>query len=209
MTSIFKKAFFSVSLFTFVALIPLSCGVICNDSCGCGPTFEVKDFNITEMEALTLVDQGQQVSPSGTYPFDEVVKGIRIKSFQTIAVTEPRSTTGIPGVAYACSPPPPQSASNLADVKIINLKEVILPSGESLKVGDDISSYFGMNYYFEEGTRPIPEFLEGTLELFADDFFKLAWVQDPVSELNLVFTIRVQLESGLEFSLTDEILNIR
>lgn len=208
MTSIFKKGFASLILFALVAILPISCGVDCNNPCGCSPDFEIKDFNITEMEALTLLRDGQQVSPAGTYPYDVVVKGLRIKTFQTVAFSEKSISNGIPGIAYACSPLPPKSADNLFDVKVINLQEVTLDSGVRLKIGDDISAYFGMNYYFSEGTESIEEFLEGTLTMFSDDLYKLAWLEKPAKELNLRFTIRVQLESGREIALTDQELNV-
>lgn len=191
-----------------MALLPMSCGVVCDDPCGCGPDFEVKDFSITSMESLTLIGDGQQVFPSNILPYDEVVKAIRVDEFQTVAMNE-SSHSRIPGVVFACSPRPAQSEENLADVKIINLIEVTLASGETLKVGDDISEYFGMNYYFSSGTEPITEFLENTLPIFKDDLFKLAWVNDPMEELSLQFTVRVILESGREISITDEVLNIR
>jgi len=191
-----------------MGLLPISCGIICNDPCGCGPEFEVKDFKITEMEALTLVGDGQQVSPNGLYDYDLVVKGIRIKSFQTVAQAG-FTNSSIPGLAYACSPRIPQSVENLSDIKIINLQEFVAPDGKTYGTGDDLSHFFGMNYYFEEGTDSIKDFLDGTLELYPDDLFKLAWLVEPKEELNLKFTIRVQLENGLEFALTDEGLNIR
>ncbi len=202
-----KKYFATFLLFVGLGLLPISCGVVCNDSCGCQPDFEVLDFNITEMEALTLVANGQQVSPEGTFPYNQVVKAIRIKDFQTVSAAIEVGPT-IPGVAYACSPIPPKSTENLVNIQIINLKEFTAPNGQIYTTGDDISDFFGMNYYFEEGVEPIGEFLSNGLEMYADELYKLAWLEEPREELNLVFTIRVQLESGREFSLTDEMLNL-
>ena len=207
MASAFKKSFLTATVFIGLSLLPISCDVICNDSCGCGPDFDVKDFSITSMESITLVSDGQQVSSADTYPFDEVVKGIRVDEFQTLAMSESYSQV-IPGFALACSPRPSQSVENLADIKIINSAEVKLSSGEKLKIGDDISEYFGINYYFSEGTQPISDFLEDTLPIFSDDLLKLAWLNDPMGEISLKFTIQVILDSGREISLTDEVLNI-
>ncbi|MHA7128264.1 hypothetical protein [Algoriphagus namhaensis] len=208
MTSPLRKGLASIFIFTLMALLPLSCGITCNDPCGCGPSFEVKDFRITDMEALTLVGQGQQVTPSGTYPYDQVVKGIRIKSFQTVAEASTPKSYGIPGLAYACSPETPKSVEKMTNVQLISLRAMTLPNGKQIKIGDDLSEYFEMNYYFTEGTLPISEFLEGGLTMFSDDLYKLAWTLAPTEELKLTFTIRVQLESGREFLLTDQVLNV-
>ncbi len=208
MNNLLKKISASIGIVVFLGLLPISCGVDCNNPCGCGPQFEVKDFTIIEMEALTLVANGQRVSPQNVFDYNLVVKAVRIKDFQTVA-TNDTSGSSIPGVAFACSLPLPQSIDNLADVKITNLQEFVGPDGKTYVTGDDLGHFFGMNYYFEEGSEPIEEFLDGTLELYQDDLFKLEWLVAPQEELNLKFTIRVQLESGREFPLTDEILNIR
>lgn len=209
MKSTYKRIILSSSILLGLALLPISCGIICNDPCGCGDDIEVKDFSIESFEALTMeVNNGQQVSALETYPFDEIVKVLRIDEFQILASVE-NSSSGIPGFAFACSPRPIQSAENLEGIQIINLKEVTLSSGEILKVGDEISNFFEMNYYFSSGSQPIEEFLEGTLPMYADELFKLAWIYDPIDELSLQFTICLILESGREFSLENEVLNIR
>lgn len=209
MKSTLKRVFLTSSILLGLALLPISCGIICNNPCGCGADNEAKDFSIKSFETLTLIgNNAEQVNPSDSYPFDEVVKGIRIDEFQLLASVE-NSSKGMPGIVFACSPRPIQSAENLKKIQIINLKELTLSSGEILKMGDDISDFFEMNYYFSLGSQPIEEFLEGTLPMYADELYKLAWINDPIDELSLQFTIRLILESGREFSLEDEVLNIR
>lgn len=94
-------------------------------------------------------------------------------------------------------------------VQIINTREVILGNGEVIKVGQDISNYFQMNYFFNNTTRSIDQFLENGLTVFRDDLFKLVWNKDPGKVIELEFSLRIMMEGGLEFNLANEILSIR
>ncbi|HCX77380.1 MAG TPA: hypothetical protein DHU93_20345 [Algoriphagus sp.] len=66
-----------------------------------------------------------------------------------------------------------------------------------------------MNYFFNNTTRPINQFLENGLTVFRDDLFKLIWIKDPGKEIQLEFSLRIMMEGGLEFNLPNEILSIR
>jgi hypothetical protein len=94
-------------------------------------------------------------------------------------------------------------------IQIINSKEVEFADGEIFQMGQDISDFFEVNYFFVEQTRPIPDFFENGLTLFREDLFKLVFTKNPGKEVQLEFSIRIMLEGGLEFNLQNEILSIR
>ncbi|MBY5950372.1 hypothetical protein OU792_11505 [Algoriphagus sp. NF] len=203
-----KKLITTSALFITLAMLPIACSEFCNNPCGCGPVFEVIDFRVQSFETLSLTTEGQQVSPSTSLPYDFITKSFRIKETQNVSYFE-ESNNSIPGVAFACSPPSPQSQEKMIGIQIINSKEVEFADGEIFKVGQDISDFFEVNYFFVEQTRPIPEFLENGLTLFREDLFKLVFTKNPGKEVQLEFSMRIMLEGGLEFNLQNEILSIR
>lgn len=189
-------------------MLPIACSEFCNNPCGCGPVFEVIDFRIQSFETLSLTTEGQQVSPSTSLPYDFITKSFRIKETQNVAYFKER-TSSTPGLALACSPIPPQSQEKMIGIQIINSKEVEFADGEIFQMGQDISDFFEVNYFFVEQTRPIPEFFGNGLTLFREDLFKLVFTKNPGKEVQLEFSIRIMLEDGLEFDLQHEILSIR
>lgn len=204
-----KVTLLTFLIFSSLAILPMSCTNFCNDSCGCGPVFDIKDFRILSFETLSLTTDGQQVSPSTVLPYSTITKSFRIKETQTIAYFESNPSYFTFGTAMACSPPLPKSAEKMIGIQIINTREVILGNGEVIKVGQDISNYFQMNYFFNNTTRSIDQFLENGLTVFRDDLFKLVWNKDPGKEIELEFSLRIMMEGGLEFNLPNEILSIR
>jgi hypothetical protein len=205
----YRKSLATVTIFAFIALLPLSCGITCNDPCGCEPQFEVKDFNILSFETLSLTKLGQRVNPTTPLPYDQIFKAFRILETQTISSIENNTTNGIPGVAFACSPVTPKSAQQMTGIQLLNSKEVTLGDGTVLKVGQDITEFFEVNYFFVEKTVPFESFFKQPVTVYREDLFKLGWKQDPKKEVILEFSIRIFMTNGKEFNLNNEVLSIR
>ncbi|MCS5489337.1 hypothetical protein [Algoriphagus limi] len=203
-----KKFFLTSSLFFFLGLIPMACNDFCGNPCGCGPIFDVSDFRVQSFETISLTTEGQQVSPTISLPYNFITKSFRIKEIVTLSERK-NSNSSTWGMALACSPPSPQSQEKMIGIQIINSREVELGDGEILKVGQDLTSYFEMNNFFSEQTKPIPEFFNTPVPLFMEDLFKLVWIKDPQKEVQLEFSIRILMENGLDFNLSNEILSIR
>ncbi|MFC3414138.1 hypothetical protein [Algoriphagus hitonicola] len=203
-----KKLFSTFFLLIGLGILPMGCEVFCNDSCGCGPQFEVKDFRITAFETLTLAADGQRIDPSTVLPFAQTTKSFRIAQFETIALAR-NSEPSFPGIAMACSPIPPKSIERMTNLILINKKEQVLGDGTILQIGDQLNPYVEINYFFASQTSPISDFLEGGLTLFSDDLFKLVWQKDPGKEMVIEFDLQIELEGGRAFVLPNEILSIR
>lgn len=186
----------------------MACNGFCGNPCGCGPVFQVSNFRIQSFETISITRDGQQVSPTTTLPYGFITKSFRIKDIVTLTErkTPIKSTWGM---AFACSPPSPQSQEKMIGIQIINSREVQLGDGQILKVGDDLTDYFEMNSFSAEQTKPISEFFESPVPLFLEDLFKLVWIKDPGKEVQLEFSLRILMENGLDFNLSNEILNIR
>ncbi|WP_297335515.1 hypothetical protein [Algoriphagus sp.] len=208
MNSVQKKLFSTLILVIGLGFLPMGCEVFCNDSCGCGPQFEVKDFRITAFETLTLAEDGQRIDPSTILPYTQTTKSFRIAQFETIA-QKPPSGVSFPGMAMACSPIPPQSVERMTTISLINKKEQILSDGTVLKIGDQLNPFVEMSYFFSSQTYPISDFLEGGLTLYTDDLFKLVWQKAPGKEMVVEFDLHIELEGGRGFVLPNEILSIR
>jgi len=209
MIKMYRRSLATVILFVFISLLPISCGILCNDPCGCGPRFEVKDFNILSFETLSLTKPGQRVNPTTPLPYDQIFKVFRILETQTLTALETNSSNGIPGVAFACSPVSPKSAQQMTGIQLLNSKELTLGDGTVLKVGQDISEFFEINYFFEEKTLSFESFFKEPITIYQEDLFKLGWKQDPKKEIILEFSIRIFMTGGKEFNLNNEILSIR
>lgn len=204
-----KKLFSTLFLVTALGFLPLGCEVFCNDSCGCGPRYEIKDFRITAFETLTLAEDGQRIDPSTVLPYSQTTKSFRISQFETIALIPNEGSFSLPGVAWACSPLPPKSIERMTNITLINKKEQVLADGTILQVGDQLNSLVEINYFFASQTQPISDFLEGGLTLYSDDLFKLVWQKDPGKEMVIGFDLHLELENGQGFVLPNEILSIR
>ncbi len=209
MKNLIRKSVATCTLLSILALLPISCGIVCTDSCGCGPQFEVKDFNILSFETLSLTKPGQRVNPTTPLPYDQIFKAFRILDVQTLSSLNENVTGSIPGVAYACSPVTPKSAQQMTGIQLLNSKEVSLGDGTVLKVGQDITDFFEVNYFFAEQTLPFTSFFKQPLTVYREDLFKLGWKSNPKKEVILEFSIRIFMTGGKEFNLNNEVLSIR
>lgn len=206
-----KKTLLTLAIFSGMALLPLSCNIVdpfCNSSCGCGSTPTVTDFLIQDFEIQTLQSNGNEADSESFYPFDQLSKVFTLGEVEYLALETSSSSNGIPGLAFACSIAPPKSANKLKNIQIFNTEEVMLESGDVLKVGDNISHLFGLNYYHNQGLESIADFIENGVEIYLDDSFKLQFQNDPKKELKLSFSIQIQLDGGQEFNYQNEVLRI-
>jgi hypothetical protein len=205
-----KNLVVTLFIFSFFALIPVGCGLICRDSCGCSPTFPAQKIRIRSFEMLTISTGGQQISPTNQRPYDEVVKSFRIKEFDLFSLNNKKAVFHWSlGTAYACSPVPPISDKKLIGIKIINLKEFCLGDGTTILSGRDIAEYFQINNFFKEKLIPIREFLHGGKFLFLDELHKLAFIQDPGKPIDIMLNFIFVFEGGTELTLANEVLSIR
>jgi hypothetical protein len=209
MRNLLKKSFATLGLLALMAILPISCGVVCNDVCECEPRFDVQNFKILSFETLSLTKSGQRVNPITPLPYSEIFKSFRILDVQTISLKEPENTVSFPGIVYACSPVSPKSVDLLRGIQILNAKEVTLGDGTVLKVGDDITKYFGFNNFFSENITAKEVFFKAPIEVYRDDLFKLGWKQNPQREVILEFSLRILFTNGREFNLNNEVLAIR
>lgn len=208
MEAFYKKSLVTALLFSFLALLPISCDLVCNDSCGCGSQTEAKDFKIISFEMFTVNLNGEELSQDLTQPYNQVLKTFKIKEIEMLSYIE-SSNLGIPGVALACSPLPPKSQEKLEGLKIFNTKEVTLGDGTVLKAGDILNDFFEINYYFISDSAPIEEFFSENRIIYLDDYFKLSFIKDPKMEIVIEFSMQLIFENGREISINGEKLNIQ
>jgi hypothetical protein len=97
----------------------------------------------------------------------------------------------------------------MTGIQLLNSKELTLGDGTVLKVGQDISEFFEINYFFEEKTLSFESFFKEPITIYQEDLFKLGWKQDPKKEIILEFSLRIFMTGGKEFNLNNEILSIR
>jgi hypothetical protein len=205
-----KRILATFSLFSFLALMPMSCGLFCgNDSCGCGSAPKPKELRVKSFATMTVNGSGSEISTSETWAFDQVFKKFRIKEAEFKAQSTIESTTSALGIAYACDPAPDQTKNTLYLIQILNQKEFTLADGTTYSQGDHITSLFGMNHFYAQGLTNIDNFIAPGLRLTFDDSFKIGVLENPRKELNLQFSIRLVFDDQQEFILTDQILNVR
>lgn len=197
-------------IFTFLALIPMSCGILCEDSCGCSPSFPQQEMIIRSMEVLTIAGDGQRISPTNSQPYNQVVKAFRVKEFDLVTLSQAHfGSQASFGSVLACSPLPILSKEDLKQLQITNLQEVTLGDGTVLRVGEDITAYFGMNYFFAQSLESVPQFLGQGKPFLQDDFFKIGFTKDPGRPVVLEFNLRIALENGREFVFNNQIHSIQ
>ncbi|MFN3997303.1 hypothetical protein [Algoriphagus sp.] len=205
-----KRIFASLTLFSFLALMPMSCGLFCgNDSCGCGSLPKPRDLRVKSFETLTVNESGNEILDSEIKAYNQVFKTLRIKEAEYKVQSSIESTSSTLGLAFACDPAPDRTKNSLYLIQILNQKEFTLADGTNFSVGDNITSLFGMNHFFAQGLTSIENFTAPGLRLIREDYFKIGVIENPGKELNLKFTIRLLFDDRQEFLLTDQLLNVR
>ena len=95
----------------FMGLVPISCNLICRDSC-CGETFENPAFTITKLKISEDV-------ASNTHLFNQAMFGILIDEFEkSSALSLVNSTTLFLNGAIACEPPTAYASNPIKSIQI-------------------------------------------------------------------------------------------
>lgn len=204
-----KRIGLTICLFSFLALIPMSCGIFCQDSCGCGPSAPPQDLVIKSMQMRTMAPIGQTANPLDTLPFNQVFKSLEVKEFEIILLSENFWPSSSFGLTYACSPLPVYSRDEINAIRILNKTSVTLADGSTLNPQQDISSYFGMAFFYTEKLSTIQEFIGNGRYFFLGENFKLGFKQSPGKALKLEFDVEVTFKSGKAFLLENQVLSIR
>lgn len=206
-----KRIFTTICLFSFLALLPMSCGLFCNDSCGgCGPSLGPQEIRVQSFATQTVNKSNQEINITEFGPYAETFVTLRINEVENKAqgLVGP-SESGSTGLAYACSPLPPLSENILSLIQIINEKEFTSSEGTQFSVGENLTTLFGMSHFYGPGLSTIRDFIGPGLRLTFADLYKIGLLEDPQQELNLKFTIRIRFDDAQEFLLTDQTLNVR
>lgn len=204
-----KRIGLTICLFSFLALIPMSCGIFCQDSCGCGPSAPAQNLIIKSMQLLTVDPSGQTINPLDTLPYNRVFKSLEIKDFEIKLISENFSPSTSFGLAYACSPLPVYSRDEIIGIKILNKTSVTLADGTTISPQQDISSYFGMTFFYNDQLITFQEFIGTGRLFFFGENFKIGFIQSPEKPLKLEFDVEVSFKSGKAFLLENQVLSIR
>ena len=204
-----KRIGLTICLFAFLALIPMSCGIFCQDSCGCGPSAPAQNLIIKSMQLRTVALMDQTVNPLDTLPYNRVFKSLEVKEFEIKLISENLSPSPSFGLAYACSPLPVYSRDEIIGINILNKTSVTLADGTTINPQQDISSYFGMAFFYNDRLTTIQEFIGTGRYFFFGENFKIGFIQSPEKALKLEFDVEVIFKSGKAFRLENQVLSIR
>jgi hypothetical protein len=192
-------------------IVPTSCDIFCNDSCGCGPLAAVKDFTIKNFGTENIVMNIESFNPESFYDRDQYFKVIKVVDFDLISEGIPNKKTGsmIPG-AFACSPVPSFSVQSVTGLKIINKQETEIAENDLLTINQDISERFLVTDFPQFEGKPIAELLEEERKLELGESLLIQWKDDlQGGTLELVFDIIISLSDGQEFILENEVMRIK
>jgi hypothetical protein len=202
----------SVAFLLFLVLfgaIPVSCDILCRDSCGCGKIEKTKNFIIKEFQIVNFI-QGQVYNPEVFYNKDEFYKVLDIKEFEFLTQTESTNQgMGFIQGAFACDPIPPMSSESISNIQIINKREWISSEGEIFPVGTPISSQFTISDYPHLTGDTILDFLASGKSLFLGEGIFLKWESVLKEDSELVFDIEIKMTNGDVFSFQDEKMKLR
>jgi len=205
-----KRGITTFGLFFFLAMLPMSCGLLCRDSCGCKPLPQPREFMIQSFATKTIDGAGRGIPETQSGNYDQIFKSIQIKDIEfTAKVRVEGPDPWNFGLAFACDPAPDTSKNELQQIEIINEREFTLADGTQYLVGENLTSLFGINRVFSTEIVPIGEFAGLGRKLTFDDFLKIGLLENPGRELQLEFTIRLVFDDGQEFLITNQILNFR
>ncbi|MBN3519646.1 hypothetical protein JYB62_06480 [Algoriphagus lutimaris] len=205
----FKNSITTLLIFLVLALLPISCDVVCNNPCGCGPAPQVRNFNIISFSSASYNLNGIKVSNELFLPYNEVYKSIKVEDFEFVSQAEPDSKGNFPGLAFACSPVPPKSTNSLLYLEIYNSNEVTLGDGTVLKVGEVLNDYFEISSDFTTSPKSIADFFTEKQEIYSFEPFKLYFIKNPEKEIVITFSVRFFLENQVEKVLNEVILSIK
>lgn len=200
----------TIGFFSFLALMPMSCGIFCNDSCGCGPVTKPREFVIESFATKTVDVSGNEIPETQSRNYNQIFKSVEISDRKFTSEAKVKGSNPLSlGLAFACSPAPDTSINELQLIEIINEVEFTLADGTEYEVGENLNSLFGISEVFRTNLVRIEEFTRLGAKLTFDDSFKIGLLQNPGKELQLEFTIRLVFDDAQEFLLTDQLLHVR
>jgi hypothetical protein len=200
----------TLSLFSLFAFLPMSCGLFCNDSCGCGSLPKPRVFVIESFDTKTVDEAGREIPDTQNRPYNRIFRALQIKDITFIsALKDEVLYSGGLGLAFACDPAPDASKNTLKLIQIMNEKEFTLDNGTEYGVGENLTSLFGISRFFDSSLVSIDNFIDSGRKLNLYEDLRIGLLGNPGKELNLKFTIRLLFDDGQEFLLTDQLLNVR
>ncbi|MCH6235132.1 hypothetical protein [Cognataquiflexum rubidum] len=196
-----------IAFFLFLVLfgaIPVSCDIICLDTCGCGDNPPPRDFSIKDFKANNFL-VGQTFNPDFYYPKEDLYKLIEVSDYEFLSQAEnPIRGTGFVQVTNACSPAPNKSSESITDIKITAKKQFGISSEKTVEIGSDISSYFLVTEYPSISGKSISEYLKEKPLIYLEEGLFLQWNSPLVENQELVFDIKIKLSNGKVFVFEDE-----
>ncbi len=205
-----KRGITTFGFFFFLAMLPMSCGLLCRDSCGCKPLPKPREFRIQSFTTRTIDVAGREIPEDQIRNYAQIFKSLEIKDIEyTAKVRIEEHDPWYFGLAFACDPIPNSSKNELIKIEIINEREFTLADGREYIVGENMTSLFGTNRVFNTSIVPIGDFTGLGRKLTFDDFLKIGLFENPGRELQFEFTIRLVFDDGQEFLIPNQILNVQ
>ncbi|MCH6198378.1 hypothetical protein MMU07_02220 [Aquiflexum sp. LQ15W] len=200
-----KKNFVAFVLFLLMfGAIPISCDILCLDSCGCGNNVPPKDFSIKDFEVKDFL-MGQTFNPDFYYPKDDLYKLIEVSDFEFLSQTGHSILgAGFIQIAKACSPAPNESKESITGIMITTKKQFGVSPEKNIEIGSDISGYFLISNYPSNLAETISDYLNIKPKIYLGDGLFLKWNSSLVENLELVFDLKIELSNGKVFVFEDE-----
>ncbi|MCL6261416.1 hypothetical protein M3O96_20115 [Aquiflexum sp. TKW24L] len=204
-----NKNFTAFILFLFFfGAIPVSCDILCRDSCGCGKIEKANDFMVKEFQVVNFI-RGQVYNPEVYYKKDEFYKVLDIKEFEFISQSIPNQGMGFIQGAFACDPGPHMSAESIIDILIINKREWISFEGEIFPIGSDISSHFTISDYPHLSGESISDYLASGKRMFLGEGLFLKFESALIEDSDLMFDVEIKLSNGNNYYFQNEKMKIQ
>jgi hypothetical protein len=205
-----KKMITIWALMLAIGIIPMSCDLFCQNSCGCGPMSPSREFSIKDLAIGDLVIGTSAFSSELFYAIDQYYKVIEITGFEYLTdFQEIKISFSLINSVYACSPAPQTSIQKLTDLKIINKKETTLSNNNLVLEDQEITDRFLISNYPTTTGQTITLFLENDQVMYMGEPFYLRLNETISNETELNFDILVKLNDGQEFKFEDQVMKIK
>lgn len=200
-----NKNFVSFIFFLFLfGAIPVSCDILCLDSCGCGENFPPKDFSIKGLSVNDFL-LNQTFNPDFFYPKAELFKLIEVSQFEFLSHADhPNNTMGLIPLAKACSPAPNKSSESISQILITSKNQFVISSEQKIEVGTDISEYFVATGYPTSSGESISAYLADNPNIYLGEGLFLKWNFPLAENSELIFDIQIKLNNGESFIFENE-----
>lgn len=180
-----KILFRCLFLVLFLGLLPYSCD---KDNCG---DLSPQNFSIEEMQAVSILTNGDEPKPDSSYSFDLLLIQIIATKTKTIASNSP-DFWHFNQRLWACSPVPPRPVNPVNSIRVISNADFSY-NNHSFQTGADISQLF----FIEDWNSGSDSTL--ITNDYPHDHARLKLLEAPEREVVLTFEVRVGLKDGKEF----------